>query len=163
MPFIVFLDPFSYGTCQPYSTGFTHEGIPCDDLYTQHETYVYLSPLRGQGSLEYYIYKFRNTQLFFNFIPMDCIVESRKILCQYYLPTCGNSTIFQPPTSVCQDVCEHFKTQCPQVYQQLSQYFTSNEEDLAPLGLTMINCSNTGDFIDPLKHCCTDLDIEIRK
>ena len=30
---------------------------------------------------------------------------------------------------------------------------------LAPLGLTLINCSNTGEYLPPNQHCCTNLDI----
>ena len=126
-------------------------------------TQVYLSSRRLGGNFQLYLSFFDDTQVFFNFIPEVCINEARKILCHYYLPTCGNSTTFEPPTSVCRDVCEYLWSLCPEVYEEFSRFFESNELRLSPIGLTMINCSNTGDYINPLHHCCTDLDIAIRK
>ena len=126
-------------------------------------TYVYLSQRRAGGNYQRYLNFFRDTTLFFNLISEECMDEARKILCHYYVPTCGNSTAFRPPTSVCQDVCEHFRNLCPLEFMQLMEHFETNADFLAPEGLTMINCSNTGEFIDPLQHCCSDLDIEIRK
>ena len=38
-----------------------------------------------------------------------------------------------------------------------------NKNILAPHGLTMINCSNTGEYLPFNQHCCTNLDIEICK
>ena len=84
-------------------------------------------------------------------------------MCHYYISTCGNSTVFEPPTSVCQDVCEYLWNLCPDQFQQLALHFLRNANVLTPAGLTMINCSNTGDYISPLQHSCSDLDIKIRE
>ena len=89
--------------------------------------------------------------------------EVRRILCHYFLPTCGNVTSFEPPTSVCDYVCKYLESVCPQVIDEIRIYFETNEKKLAPRGLTMINCSNTGEYLPPNQHCCTNLDIEIRK
>ena len=124
---------------------------------------MFLSSRRAGGDFNRYLRIFRDTALFFSFIPERCINEARKILCHYYLPTCGNSTVFEPPTSVCEDVCNHANYICPDEFRQLTLHFTNNAGELRPLGLTMINCSNTGDFISPLQHCCSDLGIDIRK
>ena len=121
---------------------------------------MYLSSQRARGDFETYLDYFGDTQLFFNLIPDECIDVARKVLCHYFLPTCGNSTVFEPPASVCQDVCEHLRNLCPVLFEQLRLHFLRNAPLLAPNGLTMINCSNTGDFIEPLNHCCTDLDID---
>ena len=152
-----------YGSCFPYDTSSTASGTPCDELYEEQVTYVYLSQRRAGGNYQRYLNFFKDTTLFFDLIPEECIDEARKILCHYYMPTCGNSTAFRPPTSVCQDVCEHLRNLCPLEFMQLMKHFETNAQFLAPEGLTMINCSNTGDFIDPLQHCCSDLDIVIRK
>ena len=158
-----FLSPLSYGSCFPYDTSSTPSGTPCDEIYTQQETYVFLSSRRAEGDFNRYLRHFQDTTLFFSLIPAKCINEARKILCHYYLPTCGNATVFEPPTSVCEDVCEHLKNICPDQFQQLALHFLLNSGVLQPLGLTMINCLDTGDYISPLQHCCSDLGIEIRK
>ena len=154
------------GKCIPYQydNNISPHGTPCDVFYEQGVTYVYLSSRRAKGNLQRYVEIFDETQLFFNVsIPARCVTEARKILCHYFLPTCGNETTFEPPTSVCEDVCEHLRNLCPSEFKQLSLYFMSKKIELGELGVTMIDCSNTGEFIDPLQHCCSDLDIDIRK
>ena len=158
--------PFTsrHGKCIPFNSSSTPQGTPCDVLYEQGVTYVYLSNRRANGDLRKYIDIFDETQLFFNTsVPPQCLTEARKILCHYFLPTCGNSTVFQPPTSVCKEMCWHLQNLCPIAFDQLATYFRGNSAMLAPLGVTMINCSNTGEYVDPLEHCCSDLDITIRE
>ena len=89
--------------------------------------------------------------------------EVREVLCHYYLRPCGNATVFELPTSVCEDVCKHLENLCPEVVREIDIFFETNKEILAPYGLTMINCSNTGDYLPPIHHCCTSLGIDIRK
>ena len=159
-----FLSHLSYGSCFPYDTSSTPSGTPCDEIYTQQETYVFLSSRRTEGDFNRYLRRFRDINTFFDLIiPAKCINETRKVLCHFFLPTCGNSTVFKPPTSVCEDICEHLRNICPDEFQQLSLHFQLNSGVLQPLGLTMINCLDTGDYISPLQHCCSDLGIEIRK
>ena len=112
--------------------------------------------------LNYYLSFFRDTELFFNLVPKRCINEARKVLCHYYLPTCGNISAYEPPTAVCGDVCTYLRNLCPDEYEQLAGYFSVKAEWFVPYGLTMINCSNTADYLPSVQHCCTDLDIEIR-
>ena len=90
--------------------------------------------------------------------------EVRRIFCHYFLPTCGNITSFEPPISICDYVCEHIESLCPEVVDEIRIYFENNKNILAPLGLTMINCSNTGEYLPPFhQNCCTNLDIKICK
>ena len=125
---------------------------------------MYLSKRRADGEFLAYVDLFDETQLFFSSrVPSRCLEEARKILCHYYLPTCGNETVFEPPTSVCEETCEYLRYLCPMEFEGLAEYFRIRDADLRPLGVTMINCSNTGDYLDPLDHCCSTLDIEPRK
>ena len=155
----VFIPPPRYGRCFPYETSST----PCDELYTEGETYVFLLSRRAGGNFNLYLAVFQNSQPYIDIFPPECIDKARKIFCHYYLPTCGNSTVFEPPTSVCEDVCEHLRNLCPDQFQQLALHLNLNAELFSPFGLTMIDCMNTGDYISPLQHCCSDLDIEIRE
>ena len=71
---------------------------------------------------------------------------------------------FEPPISICDYVCEHIESLCPEVVDEIRIYFENNKNILAPLGLTMINCSNTGEYLPPFhQNCCTNLDIKICK
>ena len=121
---------------------------------------MYIPFRRTGGNIGQIVRFFRQAHLFFNLIPKECNSEARKILCHHYLPPCGNSTMFEPPASVCQDVCDHLHNLCPLLFEQLEVYFSGT---VTPEGVTMINCSDTGEYIAPLQHCCEDLDIDIRK
>ena len=153
-----------FGNCVPYDTR-AYPGIPCDSLYGQGETYVYIPFTRGRigGNFDNYVLFFRDTELAFNFIPEECIVEARSILCQYFFPPCGNTTVFEPPESVCEDVCEYLLTLCPEEYALLEEYFNERAHLLLPYGIDLMNCSNTGKYLQPLNYCCSDLSINIRK
>ena len=153
-----------YGNCVPYDSSTIELGTPCDVLLTQGVSHVFIPFTRGRppgGNLRDYLTFFRDTQLAFNLAPAQCIEEARLILCHYFLPTCGNSTVFEPPTAVCEDVCEYLRSLCPEEFAQVVEYFRIRQ-DLTRLGLTMINCSNTGEYLPP-KHCCSDVAVDIRK
>ena len=122
---------------------------------------MYVSNDRMGGNVSRYIRSFDSSVTFFNLLPQVCIEEVRLLLCQYFVPPCGNSTVFEPPKSVCGGVCDHVRSLCPQQYDQIRSFFDSRS-DFVNLGLTLINCSNTGQYLHFL-HCCSDLDIEIRK
>ena len=124
--------------------------------------YIPLTRGKARGDLESYLRFFMDTDLAFNLAPERCIKEARLILCHFALPPCGNVTVFEPPTSVCEDVCNYLRSLCPEEFLQVSEYFRIRT-DLARYGLTMINCSNTGEYLEPLEHCCSDLTIKIRE
>ena len=84
----------------------------------------------------------------------------KKVEFHYRFPPCGNSSVFQLPTSVCEDVCKHFRSVCSEVVNDLNVYYTSNAEIFEQMGVRAMNCSNTGDSLDKLEHCCTDLGIK---
>ena len=70
--------------------------------------------------------------------------------------------MFEAPTSLCEDICDYFSRICHEEFGDLAEYYM-NIVDFSKYGVTMINCSNTGEYLDPLGHCCSDLKIEIRK
>ena len=84
----------------------------------------------------------------------------KEVECHYRFPPCGNSSVFQLLTSVCENVCEYFRSLCFDVYNDLDVYYTSNAAIYEQRGMKAINCSNTGDSLDQLEHCCTDLGIK---
>lgn len=131
-------------------------------MYTQEVTYVYV-PFTRVGYLEGYLSFFQDTQLTFDLVPEECVDEARVILCHYFLPPCGNITVFEPPTSVCEDVCEYLRSLCPTEFELVEAYFEQRADLLTQYGLTMINCSDTGEYLNELDHCCSDLSIDICK
>ena len=84
----------------------------------------------------------------------ECIEPTTQIICKYYLPSCGNSTHFEPPTSVCRTECHIQSQMCPIHWSTFVNKF--NWSGAAP-----INCSNTGEIIYPLPHCCSNVGMDI--
>ena len=137
------------------------EGTPCDAIYIQNVDYVYISDNRAFGNLEYYLFFFYDVQLAAKALPEVCRYEILMIICQYYFPFCGNTTVFEPPISVCEDVCSYTHSLCPEIFEAIGQHLV--DENSTSYGVTLINCSNPGEYLDPVPHCCSDLGIEIRK
>ena len=157
-----FLLTHSYGNCVPFDTSTLPSRTPCDDLFQQGVDYVYIPYTRTGGDLRSYLRFLVDIDIAFQLAPDRCKREAQLILCHYFLPPCGNSTVFEPPTSVCKDVCNYLRNLCPVEYEFMLEYF-QQQPSLSQAGLTFINCSNTGEYIEPLPHCCSDVGIDIRK
>ena len=149
---------YRYGNCVPYNSSSL---TPCDDLYIQDVDHVFIPYNRGGGDLEYFLSFVGDAELVFSFAPEICRDEAKAIICPYFLPPCGNSTVFEPPTSICEATCNYLRSLCPNEWEKVSQ-FMETQLFLTKNGFTMINCSNTGEYLPP-SHCCEDLGIEIRK
>ena len=154
---------YRYGNCVPYDISSFERGTLCDDLYIQDVdySYVFIPYNRGGGDLKYFLGFVDDAELVFSFVPEICIDEAKLVICHYFLPTCGNSTVFESPTSICEDTCNYLRSLCPVEWEQVSQFLDS-QPFLKGIGFTMINCSNTGEYLPP-SHCCEDLGIGIRK
>ena len=152
---------YRYGNCVPYDTSILVKGTPCDDLVIQNVDYVFIPHNRAFGNLQYFLRILGDVELIFSFVPEICRDEAKLVFCHYFFPTCGNSTVFEPPTSICEDTCNQLRSLCPVEWELARDYFETRP-NLGTLGFTMINCSNTGEYLPP-SHCCEDLGIEIRK
>ena len=154
----------SHGKCAVYDrTALDITETPCDRFFKDGVDRFFVANDRHDGDVYRYVNYFDNPQigLAFKILP-QCPEEARRVLCQYFLPPCGNLTMFEPPKSICEDVCDYLLTLCPDAYRAVVDFFKSRP-DLIELGFYIFSsCSNTGDFLD-FPHCCSDLDIDIRK
>ena len=152
---------YRFGNCVPYETN--ERSIPCDAIYTPDIDHTYISYRRQKGNILSYrqaiavpagllLDKFRD----------ECHDPALRILCHYYFPPCGNSTVFEPPTSVCMETCNYLRELCPNEWNDIVAYFEENDATIRSYGATFINCSNTGEYLNPLPHCCSDVGIDIR-
>ena len=91
----------------------------------------------------------------------ECQDLALRILCHYFLPPCGNSTTFKPPTSVCMETCNYMQETCPNEWNLVLAYFEEVDISARNHGATFINCSDTGQYLNPLPHCCSNLGIAI--
>ena len=143
-----------YGSCVPFSpyllgTG----GIPCDEVYETGTDYVYikngnesLQPLSLLGGIENQLHDLFSTD--------DCTLSTIRMMCHYYLPPCGNSTHFEPPTSVCSDACVLLSQMCPFHWTYIV------ESELGLIDSYPLNCSYMDySVLNPLPHSCSNLGI----
>ena len=159
---ICFWFTHSYGNCVPYDLSSASLGTPCDELFQQGVDYVYMPYTRVGGQLSPYLSFFEDTHIAFQLAPDRCKRQTQLAMCHYFLPPCGNSTVFKPPTSVCDDICNHLFDLCPAEFEFALQYF-EQRPGLVQAGLSFINCSNTGEYLEPLPYCCSDVGVSIRK
>ena len=136
---------------------------PCNSLLRAGVDYVYIPKTRTSGR-QYLLSRYVNeTEIALSLIPERCRDVIIKLLCTFYLIPCENSSVFQPPVSVCSEQCLHLRNDlCPTVWELVLGYFRNNPR-LADLGLGFIECNNTGLILEPLPYCCTDAGIPLRK
>ena len=151
--------PSSYGVCEAYMGGVTW----CNSVFRAGVDYVYIPYARTHGDQRLLSSNINNAMAFILLLPEQCRERGIKLLCNYYLIPCGNSSVFQPPVSVCSEQCLHLRNDlCPYEWELVLAYLRRNP-GLVAIGLGFIECNNTGLILEPLPHCCTDAGITLRK
>ena len=142
-----------YGSCVPFSQYLLGRGIPCDSVYESGTDYVYitnssesLQPLNVIGGVEEVLQKEFSSNDFY------CMNSTIHLICHYYLPPCGNSTHFEPPTFVCSDACRLLSRMCP-------THWGAFESKLREKSIST-NCSFM-ENVHPLNHSCVDLGVHM--
>lgn len=101
--------------------------------------------------------------VFFGALLLDgldrCYDVARQVICHYYLPPCGNSTHFEPPTSVCQETCREVEQLCGEEWENVVALFDQNRIALELDGTTFIDCADPGKQLYPVPHECKDVNI----
>ena len=123
-------------------------------MYQKGKDYVYISEEKMPVDYTNILNVIGKTEHFLkeNFIDDECTVTLLKMLCHYYLPPCGNSTHFEPPTSVCEAACELQSDEC----KSLLDYF---QQELMRATGDQLKCSTS--ILDPLPHSCSNLGFDV--
>ncbi len=144
-----------YGNCVPYKEA-TLVGV-CDEFFQIGIDYVYVPNKRTNGSLEtlnHFIEQVANIK---GLLTEPCKTPGLESICLHYYPHCGNMTHFVPPVSICGDTCSTVIAGiCKTEFKLINSYIGDEE---VQLGLALPNCTNPGEFIDPLPHCCVDVSL----
>ena len=76
--------------------------IPCESVYESGTDYVYIKKssefFQTLNEIWRIEKKLQEDSTF-------CMNSTIRMICHHYLPPCGNSTHFEPPTAVCSDAC----------------------------------------------------------
>ena len=160
---IFFYSCFRYGNCVLYRHPETENF--CDKLFMRGVDHVYIPRKRNSGRFSALIAFISGiTPLIHNpATNAKCLDMIDRLLCHYYVPPCGNSTVFEPPTPVCPHVCNYITEICEDAWEEIFKMAQNVDEYLAPKGLTLINCSNPSEYLPPVPHCCSNLGIDISK
>ena len=97
--------------------------------------------------------KIRDVETLIDDHDSSCVKQAFRALCYFYLPPCGNSTHFVPPSSICQEQCYMIQNECRKTWKTLLLAFKSVEP--------VIQCNDTSKLLFPVAHCCTDAGISM--
>ena len=150
-----------YGSCVPFQPG-EFETI-CDDFYEPGIDYVYVPTNRSGGIFSELI---RQTTMYGQLllVPLqECRDIALRVLCHYYLPPCGKNKQFHAPTAVCSEQCRIISQLCPNEWAMIVEQFEINSVVVERVGLQLIDCDVPGRHLTPLPHCCSVLNLTIRK
>ena len=89
----------------------------------------------------------------FDTVSSHCQDLIRSVLCLHYYTPCGFDAAL---VSICPEECFYVQKSCAQIWNQLQRLLRISGTDLR-----FINCSNPGQILDPLPHCCVDAGITI--
>ena len=76
----------------------------------------------------------------------DCKKMMFRAFCLYYLPPCGNTSKFVPPSSICRKECQMVQEKCHYPWKAALVVL-----DIEPV----IDCNDTSKILFPIPHCCT--------
>ena len=134
----------SLGVCSLY----TSETAVCNDVLIPGIDYVFARSTLGDQST---ISKILNDYVVNNSVTHQhesCVKQVYTILCQFYLPTCGNTTYSAAPSSVCQEDCQRVQENCPETWNDVLSVLNNT--------LPRLSCNDTSSLLKPIIHCCND-------
>ena len=137
------------GVCQAYEGGSTL----CDGAVDENVN-IYIGNARKQAELTSTLNG--AISVVFDTSSSRCQDLIRHVLCLYYYPPCSFNGTFTPPVSLCPEECLYIQNQCLDKWNQLERLL-----GIPGSYLSFINCSNPGQILDPLPHCCVDAGITI--
>ena len=112
--YFVYLHSCRHGTCVPFSTFPAILGSPCDSVYETGTDYVYLSNEVTRSFYEELLNIIHEAENALEEIFIDeCTNTTKTMICNYYLPPCGDAARLTTPTSVCPTACEEQSRRCP--------------------------------------------------
>ena len=82
----------------------------------------------------------------------NCHQQLSKIVCNHYLPLCGENNSIYAPKSICPEECSVVMGKCPTEWGKMGLQY-----------MNFINCNDTSSLLYPLPNCCTDAGIETKE
>ena len=149
--------PCRHGNCVPYRP--QEDVNVCDQFYTAGVDFVYVPYKRTSGDF----FKLYRAIADISSVILNTIegCDGLEFLCCYLFPPCGNVSALSPPTVICEDVCHYMVGLCREQFEEAFQLVGVGGSIVRDLGLTLLNCSNPAEYVEPLPHCCSHFGIKL--
>jgi len=155
MVYVLAIISFSFrfgGRCEAYQGGSTlcdGELAESVDIY-----FIYARRVYAQARLTSQLNAIISPV--FTIASTQCQELIKKILCLYYYTPCGVNGTLTSPVSICPEECFYVQNECTNAWNLFESLLSTSTT-----GLGFINCSNPGQILEPLPHCCVDAGITI--
>ena len=133
----------------------------CEKYYTPGVDLVYVPNKWAEGNYALFYDLIKLTGFYFEEF-QNCMEQALEVVCHYLLPPCGTLNAISLPTSLCKGSCNMLAELCPDAWKLLSAQ-ANDHFTFTSIGVSFLNCSNPGEHLEPLPHCCLDVDFDIRK
>ena len=113
----------------------------CDEFYTPGVDYIYVPNTRTHGQYS----KVMKYMVSFGFLVLGTLAKcgdvARQAICHFYLPPCGNSSVFELPTSNCRETCQILQETCGEDWEIAIASFQQNPF-LIEEGIDVMDCED---------------------
>ena len=135
---------------------YRQQDIPsvCDRFYTSGVDFVY-DPYDRDEDFFFVLRSLNRVLLLIESTLEDCNGPIVEVLCHFLFPPCGNVSVIKSPTSVCEEVCRYVFGLCSEQWKEILETLEDKGFVFETSILSSINCSNTGEYLEPLPHCCS--------
>lgn len=126
----------------------------CNSVLNGSTNYVFISDTLNQGQLSEGLDRILSENILEPSSDM-CREMLQRVVCHYFLPSCGMGGVVYRPRGVCHEECSHVQHTCSREWLLIGDIVEADPT------LDNINCSATPDFLGPLATCCTGAGVEI--
>ncbi len=138
----------SLGTCERYQ----RLSSICNTVFNESTGYVFIRNSSGLFNQSWLSYKL--DQILSDTIidgNTTCSLMIKSVVCNYFMPTCGNSGFVHIPRAVCPNDCSLVQNGCSDEWSRINTVLVVNGN------LGAINCEATQHLLNPLPTCCIEI------
>ena len=90
---------------------------------------------------------------------LECLNLVKKVVCNFFFPSCGSQSGVHRPVSVCGEECAFVAESCATIWEASQEALRLMTGDEPALG--DIDCMNTTSRVGNLSGCCSDVNVTI--
>ena len=90
---------------------------------------------------------------------LECLTRVKKVVCNFFFPSCGSQSGLHRPVSVCGEECAFVARSCATTWESSQQALRLTASNDPALG--DIDCMDTASHLSNLSGCCSGVDVDI--